>query len=84
MLGVVEAQAGDLELLPPEVLAPVRSPESAVVVGDEVARARPRVAGLGEDLDGGADVVDRQLVELLAGPVAGQCGLGDQRQLADE
>ncbi|MGO9499552.1 MAG: hypothetical protein ACLQA5_23000 [Solirubrobacteraceae bacterium] len=52
-------------------MAPVLA-VAAPVIGDVLGGRLGAVAGLGEDLDRGGDLLDLRVLELLAVPVGGQ------------
>ena len=58
-------------------MAPVLA-VAAPVVGDVLGERLGAVAGLGEDLDRGGDLLDLRVLELLAVPVGGEGGVCDQ------
>src|SRR5438270_428622 len=58
-------------------MAPVLA-VAAPVIGDLPGERLGAVAGLGEDLDRGGDLLDLCVLELLAVPVGGQRGVCDQ------
>ena len=68
------AEARDPERAAPEPMPPVLA-VVAPVVANVLGERLGAVAGLGEDLDRGGDLLDLRVLELLAVPVGGQGGV---------
>ena len=76
---VAVAEAREPERAAPESMAPVLA-VPAPVFGNVLGERLGPVASLGEDLDRGGDLFDLRVFELLAGPVAGERGVRDERE----